>query len=100
MQTQTQMQTTTTDVAQLTAEVKQLRETVAAIQAQLNRMTERYPRPLFYTEHPHIVRVGELTPAQVFDALSYYYDHPGEIDQYIAENQGALERAWQPRDSS
>src|SRR6266849_3848620 len=25
---------------------------------------------------------GSLSPAQLFDALSYYYDHPGEIDQY------------------
>ncbi len=37
---------------------------------------------------------GILTLAQVHDALGYYYDHPGEIEQYIAENQAALERAW------
>jgi uncharacterized protein (DUF433 family) len=40
-----------------------------------------------------------LTLAQVHDALGYYYDHPGEIEQYIAENQTALERAW-PSNSS
>ncbi len=39
---------------------------------------------------------GSLTPAQLFDALSYYYDHPGEIDQYIAENNAALERLERP----
>ena len=32
-----------------------------------------------------------LTPAQVCDALGYYYDHTDEIEQYIAENQ---EVAW------
>jgi uncharacterized protein (DUF433 family) len=42
---------------------------------------------------------GILTLAQVHDALGYYYDHPGEIEQYIAENQAALERVW-PSNSS
>lgn len=37
---------------------------------------------------------GILTLAQVHDALGYYYDHPGEIEQYIAENRAALERVW------
>ncbi len=27
-----------------------------------------------------------LTPAQVFDALSYYYDHKEEVDRLICEN--------------
>jgi len=43
---------------------------------------------------------GVLTLAQVHDALSYYYDHPGEIDQYLAENRASLERGWQPPVSS
>jgi uncharacterized protein (DUF433 family) len=42
---------------------------------------------------------GILTLAEVHDALGYYYDHPGEIEQYIAENQAALERVW-PSSSS
>lgn len=29
---------------------------------------------------------GHLTLAQVHDALSYYYDHQGEIDREIEEN--------------
>ena len=33
-----------------------------------------------------------LTRAQVYDALSYYYDHTTEIDQYIRENEEALWR--------
>jgi len=33
-----------------------------------------------------------LTRAQVYDALSYYYDHTAEIDQYIRENEEALWR--------
>ncbi|MFQ6093930.1 MAG: DUF433 domain-containing protein [bacterium] len=31
-----------------------------------------------------------LTLAQVYDALSYYYEHPQEIEQYMAENEAAL----------
>ena len=27
-----------------------------------------------------------LTPAQVHDALSYFYDHTGEIDEFIHKN--------------
>jgi uncharacterized protein (DUF433 family) len=31
-------------------------------------------------------RLPHLTPAQVFDALSYYSDHQTEIDAYIERN--------------
>lgn len=34
-----------------------------------------------------------LTLAQVHAALSYYYDHPQEIEAYIAENEAALWKA-------
>lgn len=41
---------------------------------------------------------GVLTLAQVYDALSYYYEHENEIEQYIAENREAL---WKgPRKAS
>jgi uncharacterized protein (DUF433 family) len=33
---------------------------------------------------------GVLTLAQVYDALSYYHEHPNEIEQYITENHAAL----------
>ncbi len=33
-----------------------------------------------------------LSISQVYDALSYYYEHPQEIEQYIAENREALWR--------
>jgi uncharacterized protein (DUF433 family) len=33
---------------------------------------------------------GVLTLAQVYDALSYYYEHEQEIEQYIAQNREAL----------
>ena len=33
-----------------------------------------------------------LSISQVHDALSYYYEHPQEIEQYIAENREALWR--------
>ena len=38
-----------------------------------------------------------LSIAQVYDALSYYYEHPQEIEQYIAENRKAL---WKKPGSS
>lgn len=47
-----------------------------------------------------------LSLAQVYDALSYYYDHQAEIDTDIAANtltEGELERRraqWQGRKSS
>lgn len=34
-----------------------------------------------------------LTRAQVYDALSYYYDHKEEVDKYIQANEEALWRA-------
>jgi hypothetical protein len=33
-------------------------------------------------------RFAHLTLAQVYDALSYYYDHQGEIDAEIERNLG------------
>jgi uncharacterized protein (DUF433 family) len=33
---------------------------------------------------------GVLTLAQVYDTLSYYYEHEKEIEQYITENREAL----------
>ena len=33
---------------------------------------------------------GVLTLAQVYDALSYFYEHMQEIEQYIVENREAL----------
>jgi uncharacterized protein (DUF433 family) len=35
---------------------------------------------------------GVLALAQIYDALSYYYEHPDEIDGYIVENQAALQK--------
>ncbi len=35
---------------------------------------------------------GVLTLAQVHDALSYFYEHQGEIEQEIARNRAALHR--------
>lgn len=34
-----------------------------------------------------------LTRAQVYDALSYYYDHKDEVDKHIQANEEALWRA-------
>ncbi|CAG0947481.1 hypothetical protein ANRL1_04175 [Anaerolineae bacterium] len=41
-----------------------------------------------------------LTRAQVYDALSYYYDHAEEIEKYIRENQEASWRLLQRASSS
>lgn len=35
-----------------------------------------------------------LTLTQVYDALSYYHEHPAEIEGYIRENEAAL---WQTK---
>lgn len=36
----------------------------------------------------------QLTLAQVYDALSYYYDHQEEIEQILQENTEAHARAY------
>jgi uncharacterized protein (DUF433 family) len=38
---------------------------------------------------------GALTLSQVYDALSYFYEHQGEIDQDIARNRTALRQGPQ-----
>ena len=119
-------------------ELRELREQVRAVEYKVNQMTEGYSRPIFQTEHPHIIRVEgvhggrpivrdagvsvqtivalfkqnlspeqiaedydqHLSLAQIYDALGYYYDHPGEIDQYLEENRVALEQGWKPPISS
>jgi uncharacterized protein (DUF433 family) len=42
---------------------------------------------------------GVLTQAEVYEALGYFYDHGGEIEQYMAENRSARERTWPNRSS-
>ena len=39
-----------------------------------------------YTVDEIIAMYPHLTHSQVYDALSYYYDHKEEVDQYIREN--------------
>ena len=41
---------------------------------------------LKYSVDEIVNQLPYLTPAQVFDALSYYHDHKEEIDQLIYEN--------------
>ena len=38
---------------------------------------------------------GVLTLAQVYDALSYFYEHQGEIEQDIVRNRAALRKGPQ-----
>ena len=33
----------------------------------------------------------DLAPAQIYDALSFYYDHQGEIDELIRKNAATLD---------
>lgn len=39
-----------------------------------------------------IMETYELTPAQFYAALSYYYDHQTEIDEYLRETHEWLEK--------
>jgi len=41
---------------------------------------------------------GVLTLAQVHDALSYFYEHQGEIEQDIVRSRAALHRGLQKVD--
>ena len=43
-----------------------------------------------YRGYPH------LSLAKIYDAISYYYYHTPEIDQYIKENEEAMRRARHP----
>ena len=38
---------------------------------------------------------GVLTLSQVYDALSYFYEHQGEIEQDIARNRATLRKGPQ-----
>ena len=42
-----------------------------------------------------LVQEYNLTPAQIYAALTYYYDHRAEIDQREAEDLAAAEALWQ-----
>ena len=48
----------------------------------------------------------QLSPAQLFDALSYYYDHPEEIEAQLKEQNlsgeelARLQAQWPPQSSS
>lgn len=46
-------------------------------------------------EHPLEIYQGypHLSLAKIYDAISYYYDHSAEIDEYIRENEEAGWRA-------
>ena len=120
------MSTQALDVQRIYVELDALNEALQGLKQMVGQAIVP-PRPVFRTEHPHIVRVegmrgGEpvirgtgisvrtivertrlgdrpeqivedyphLTLAQVYDALGYYYEHPQEIEQYIAENEAAL----------
>ncbi len=126
---------TSNEIQQMKHELRELREQVYALDAELKQIPNDNQRPALLTEHPHIIRMqgvqggqpivrskgvtvqtivalfrqnvspekivedydGVLTLAEVHDALSYYYDHPGEIDQYIRENREALGRTPQAK---
>ena len=119
---------TKSEMQDIVRELKELREQVQAVEYKVNQMTD-HPH-IVRVEGVHggqpIVRGKSvtvqtivvlskqnispeqlvedydhvLTLAEVYDALSYYHDHQGEIDQYIAENDAARERGWQPPVSS
>lgn len=117
METKSETQQVVNELYDLREEVRALREQLDAAQAYI--VTEHphiYTSQKMHNGEPTIrgtsltvrtivecTRIGEsvaeilegypyLTRAQVHDALSYYYDHTAEIDQYIRENQEALWR--------
>lgn len=125
---------TNVTLEQIAQKLESLQEQINAVQEKLDKMTRGYSKPIFYTEHPHIVRVhgaqggepivrgkgvtvktiaalfkqgiapeklvedygGHLNLAQIYDALSYYYDHPGEIEQYEAEDRAVEAQFFAP----
>jgi uncharacterized protein (DUF433 family) len=46
-----------------------------------------------------VENLPHLTPAQVYDALSYYYDNIQEIEEHIVENEREYED-WQKKNNS
>ncbi len=117
METQTEMQQIAKELGALREEVHALRQKLDAMPTFV--VTEHpyiYVSKEMHNGEPTIrgtaltvrtiiesTRIGEsveeildaypiLTRAQVHDALSYYYDHAAEIEQYIRENQEALWR--------
>ena len=105
------------EIASIKQELKQIRETVT--QYQVVQITHPYivkmeghqgGEPMVRSAHVTVRTIVEqsrigttptefvkdhppMTLAEFYDALSYYYDHTDEIEQIIAENNAALERA-------
>jgi len=51
----------------------------------------------YHTRHGYTVgqlleTYPHITPAQMYDAISYYYDHKDEIDELIRQRQEAYDR--------
>ncbi|MBI5301221.1 MAG: DUF433 domain-containing protein [Chloroflexi bacterium] len=116
---------TTHRLEQVAEELKQLREAVQRLEVQVNTVITDHPHiiklPGVQGGNPIIRDKGvtvrtivalwrqSATPeqiveeyadtlnlAEVYDALSYYFDHTEEIEQSLAEQRAALERGWQP----
>ncbi len=120
---ETKSQHLETELQTLRAEVRALREQVASYSAQPPVATDhphivriknvKGGEPLVRGAYVTVRGIVELTQqgqspeqiaeehapllslAQVHDALSYYFDHPAEVEQYIREQKEALRRATQ-----
>ncbi len=105
------------EITNIRKELEQIRETVA--QYQVAKPTHPYivklpgyqgGEPMVSSAHVTVRTIVEqkrigttpeefvedhppMTLAEYYDALSYYYDHTEEVEQIIAENNAALERA-------
>ncbi len=117
METKSEMQAIVQELKELKEQVRVLREKLDT--PYTYTVTEHphiYTSPEMHNGEPTIrgtsltvrtivecTRIGEsvdeilegypiLTRAQIYDALSYYYDHTAEIDRYIRENEEALWR--------
>jgi uncharacterized protein (DUF433 family) len=50
-----------------------------------------------YTPEDIVRGLPHLTLAQVFEAMSFYYDHQAEVDEFIERNRIPEELLYQPK---
>jgi len=104
---------------QIAQELARLREVVQALEEQINRIITDHPyiihlvdvqggEPIVRDKGVTVRTIvafwrqalspeqiveeygGTLTPAEVYDAISYYYDHTAEIENHLARHREAL----------
>lgn len=111
--------TTSHYLSEITRELKQLRQSLERVEQDLSRVLTEHPyivripgvkggEPIIKDKGVTVRTVialkrqgvtpeqmvddydGVLTLAEIYDALSFYYDHQEEIERYLAEHRAAL----------